>query len=73
MQKIDIINDEFLTIEQVTQMYGLTRISQQKLRTQKSQLSDKPHLKYYKIGRKILYKTSDIKEFIETCVVGASK
>ena len=73
MQRVDIVNDEFLTIEQFAKKYGITKVAQQKLRMKKNQPQEtqtkKPYLKYFRIGKQILYKQSDIDEWLESCRV----
>ena len=61
MKKIDIINDEYLTPEQFHNKYGISIGVQTKMRMRKNR--DK-FCDFLKIGRAILYKQSDVDEWL---------
>ncbi|TWO28877.1 MULTISPECIES: hypothetical protein [Campylobacter] len=64
MAGIDIINStDYLTISDVETIYHIKRANQAKLRMAKNQNPNNPFL-FSKIGKIILYKRSDIENFI---------
>lgn len=64
MATIDILNNaDYLTISDVESIYHIKRANQAKLRMAKNQNPNNPFL-FSKIGKIILYKRSDIENFI---------
>lgn len=64
MTTIDILNSaDYLTISDVESIYHIKRANQAKLRMAKNQNPRNPFL-FSKIGKIILYKRSDIENFI---------
>lgn len=67
MQNIDIKNSDYVTPEQFAQRYNISITKQAKFRMEKNR--DK-FVKFVKFGKTILYKQSDIDEWLSKQVIG---